>query len=54
MLDGIRLHWLLPRDALHISTMQELELRDIASDDSDFDRVGGVNRHWVLNPPRRV
>jgi predicted nucleic acid-binding protein len=51
MLDNILLYSLLPRDALHLAIMQRLGVTAIASDDSDFDRVGGVERHWVIHPP---
>ena len=51
MLDNILSFSLLPRDALHIAIIQRLGLTAVASDDTDFDRVGGLNRHWVVNPP---
>ncbi len=51
MLDNIRTFWLLPRDALHVAIIQRLGLTAIASDDVDFDRVEGIERHWVINPP---
>jgi predicted nucleic acid-binding protein len=50
MLENIRTFSLLPRDALHVAILQRLGLSDIASDDIDFDRVKGVQRHWVINP----
>jgi predicted nucleic acid-binding protein len=54
MLENIRAYSLLPRDALHVAVMEHLGLTAIASDDTDFDRVGGVERHWVFNPPTPV
>ena len=51
MLENIRTFSLLPRDALHVASVQRLGLNGIASDDIDFDRVKGVERHWVINPP---
>jgi predicted nucleic acid-binding protein len=51
MLDNIRAFSLLPRDALHTAIIQRLGLTAIASDDADFDRVEGLERHWVINPP---
>jgi hypothetical protein len=52
MLDNIRTFSLLPRDALHVAIIQRLNLRAVASDDTDFDRVEGLERHWVVNPIR--
>ena len=51
MLDNIRAFSLLPRDALHTAIIQRLGLTAVASDDADFDRVEGLERHWVINPP---
>jgi len=51
MLENIQAFSLLPRDALHVAIVQGLGLNGIASDDTDFDRVKGVERHWVINPP---
>jgi predicted nucleic acid-binding protein len=51
MLDNIRTFSLLPRDALHTAIIQRLNLTAIASDDTDFDRVQGLERHWIINPP---
>jgi len=51
MLDNIRLYSLLPRDALHVAVMRQLGVLAVASDDSDFDRVPGIERHWVFRPP---
>jgi predicted nucleic acid-binding protein len=51
MLNNISTFSLLPRDALHLAIIQRLGLNSIASDDADFDRVEGLDRHWVINPP---
>jgi len=51
MLENIQTFSLLPRDALHVAIVQRLGLNGIASDDIDFDRVKGIERHWVINPP---
>ena len=51
MLENIETFSLLPRDALHAAIVQRLGLNGIASDDVDFDRVKGIERHWVINPP---
>jgi predicted nucleic acid-binding protein len=51
MMDNIRLFKLLPRDALHVAIMQRLNISIIASDDTDFDRVDGFERAWLINPP---
>jgi hypothetical protein len=52
MLDNVTTLSLLPRDALHVAVIQRLGLLAVASDDTDFDRVEGLERHWVINPPR--
>ena len=51
MLNNIKRFSLLPRDALHLATMQRLKISDVVSDDRDFDRIDGVTRHWLVNPP---
>jgi predicted nucleic acid-binding protein len=51
MLENIETFSLLPRDALHVAIVQRLGLNGIASDDVDFDRVKGIERHRVINPP---
>jgi len=51
MLDNIRVFSLLPRDALHLAIIQRLGLTAVASDDTDFDRVEGLECYWVINPP---
>ncbi len=51
MLDHITRFSMLPRDALHVAIVRRLGLTAIASDDADFDRVHGLERHWVINPP---
>ncbi|MDI6639885.1 MAG: type II toxin-antitoxin system VapC family toxin [Methanocellales archaeon] len=38
-------HNLLPRDALHIAVMSRNNIKRIASQDSDFDRVPGIQRY---------
>jgi len=50
MLENITRFALLPRDALHVSVLQRLGMSALASDDTDFDRVAGIERHWVVNP----
>lgn len=37
-----------------LALMEHLGLAAIASDDPDFDRVDGLERHWILNPPGPV
>jgi predicted nucleic acid-binding protein len=54
MLENIKTYALLPRDAIHVALMQRLHLTAVASDDTDFDRVSTLMRHWVINPPREV
>jgi len=51
MLANIIQYSLLPRDALHLTIMQRLEITQVASDDTDFDRVTAIERHWIINPP---
>lgn len=51
MLHNMEQHAMMPRDALHLAVLQRLELQDIVSDDADFDRVPGLQRHWILNAP---
>jgi predicted nucleic acid-binding protein len=51
MLENIKTYALLPRDAIHVALMQRLHLTAVASDDTDFDRVLTLTRHWVINPP---
>lgn len=51
MLENTQQYALMPRDALHLAVMQRLGLRDIVSDDADFDRIPELRRHWVLNVP---
>jgi predicted nucleic acid-binding protein len=51
MLENITRFSLLPRDALHVTILQRLGIPSIASDDTDFDRVTGIERHWVVNSP---
>lgn len=44
--DCMEEHALLPRDAIHMQTMKENNIRHIVSTDNDFDRVQGVERIW--------
>ncbi len=46
MIDAMQKYFLLPRDAMHIAVMRTLGCRNIASIDSDFDRVPKVIR-WI-------
>jgi predicted nucleic acid-binding protein len=41
----------LPRDALHLAVMRRLGLSEVATDDTDFDQVPWLRRHWVFNKP---
>ncbi len=52
MLENVARFALLPRDAFHVTLMQRLGNFAIASDDMDFDRVGGIDRHWIFNSPK--
>ena len=47
MLDIVERYSLRPRDALHLSAMQKVECKALASNDSDFDRVPGIQRFEV-------
>ncbi len=38
---------LRPSDALHVAAMVNNGVRVIASEDRDFDRVGGIERIWI-------
>jgi predicted nucleic acid-binding protein len=49
MLDNAARFALLPRDAFHVAMMQRLGIVAMASDDMDFDRVDGIERHWIFN-----
>lgn len=51
LLENSRRFGLLPRDALHLAIVQRLGVSAIASDDTDFDRIEGVHRYWMINPP---
>ena len=42
---------LLPRDALQLAVMRNHDIHYIASDDSDFDNIEGIERVWMYNPP---
>ncbi len=46
VMDGaMRNYRLRPRDALHLAAMQKCACLDLASNDSDFDRVPAVQRY---------
>ncbi|WP_084503058.1 type II toxin-antitoxin system VapC family toxin [Desulfatirhabdium butyrativorans] len=51
VLANILQYSLLPRDALHLTIMQRLGITQVVSDDTDFDRVTAIERHWIINPP---
>jgi len=51
MLENVAQFALLPRDAFHVTLMRRLGLVAIASDDMDFDRVDGIERHWIFKSP---
>ncbi len=40
-------------NVLYMAIIQRLGLTTIASDDTDFDRIEGLERHWVINPPEQ-
>lgn len=42
--DQMQKHSVLSRNAIHLSVMSSLNCHDIASADSDFDRVADINR----------
>ncbi|CAD6492263.1 MAG: PIN domain protein [Candidatus Argoarchaeum ethanivorans] len=44
MMDTYEKTTLDPRDAIHISSMKEVGLSDIVSEDDDFDKVEGIER----------
>ena len=44
--DFMQKYSVLPRDAIHLSVMKSIECTDLASADSDFDRVLTINR-WT-------
>jgi predicted nucleic acid-binding protein len=37
-----------------VADRQRVGLTAIASDDTDFDRVATLTRHWVINPPAKT
>jgi predicted nucleic acid-binding protein len=43
-LEFIEDYGLKPRDAFHLAVMKSFNIKEIASDDSDFDRVEWVRR----------
>jgi predicted nucleic acid-binding protein len=44
---NMRRHHLRPRDALHLAAMQKVECSNIVNQDSDFERVPGI-QHYTL------
>jgi hypothetical protein len=44
----IREYNMKPRDAMHLAVMEELNVKEIVSDDADFDVVNGIKRVDVL------
>jgi predicted nucleic acid-binding protein len=40
-------HHLLPRDALHLATMQKVGCKTLVSLDSDFDSIPGIHRYTL-------
>lgn len=47
MHNAILAHQLRPRDALHFAAMQKVNCLNIASEDSDFDRIPQVQRYTL-------
>lgn len=47
MNDAMLQYHLRPRDALHLAAMQKCECFNLASQDSDFDRVPMVQRYTL-------
>jgi predicted nucleic acid-binding protein len=43
--EGMRLYHLRPRDAMHLAAMHKCDCFDLASNDTDFDRVPLVRRY---------
>lgn len=43
----ISLFRLKPSDALHLGTMKTNNVTTIASEDSEFDKIPGIERLWV-------
>ncbi|MBI3412879.1 MAG: type II toxin-antitoxin system VapC family toxin [Candidatus Aenigmarchaeota archaeon] len=43
-LDMIEKHRMSPRDAFHIAVMESSDIKEIVSDDSDFDKVEWISR----------
>lgn len=40
---------LKPSDALHIASMDKVEIRHIVSEDKEFDKVPFIERKWLKN-----
>lgn len=51
MIDNLSSDMLLPRDALHLAVIENHGIRYMATDDRDFDKVEGIERVWLYNPP---
>jgi predicted nucleic acid-binding protein len=45
---------LLPRDAIHFASMQEYSLKEIVSEDADFDKLPGIKRLSVVEAEKRL
>ena len=39
-----------PSDALHIATMKNNNIENIASEDKEFDKINNIKRLWPLTP----
>lgn len=53
MFHNIAAFSLLPRDALHMAIINRLRITHVASDDTDFDRISHIERHWLINPAKQ-
>ena len=42
--DFIEQHGLRPRDAFHVAIMEHFSIREIVTDDADFDNLPGIKR----------
>lgn len=45
--EAMREHKLLPRDAIHYATMKTENITEIVSEDSDFDKIKGIQRYSI-------
>ncbi|MEK6973865.1 MAG: type II toxin-antitoxin system VapC family toxin [Nanoarchaeota archaeon] len=43
-MDFIEKYGLKPRDAFHLAIMENFNIKEIVSDDSDFDKIKGIKR----------